>query len=124
MNKKQEIIQIGEVEFKVLFPDLFPRTSKEEDEGLSESIREIGVKLPALTDENRGVIDGVRRLRAAAAHKLKAVPFIILPGLDENAKKHLAIKLNAQRRHMTQDQRLKLAIDLRKDGLSLRQITG
>ena len=78
--------------------------------------------VPVLIDEESGVIDGESRLRASAEHKRKSVPFRILPGLDEKEKKHLAIMLNAQRRHMTEEQRLALAIDLRKDGLSYRRI--
>ncbi|MHC4258462.1 MAG: ParB N-terminal domain-containing protein, partial [Planctomycetota bacterium] len=76
--------------------------------------------VPVLTDENKGIIDGEQRSQAAAELDLKSVPFNILHGLDDYEKKHLAIKLNAQRRQMTQDERLALATELRKDGLSLR----
>ncbi|MHC4757887.1 MAG: helix-turn-helix domain-containing protein [Planctomycetota bacterium] len=58
----------------------------------------------------------------ALEHQLKTIPFHIRPGLTESEKKQLAIKLNAQRRHMTQEERLALATELRKDGLSYRQI--
>ncbi len=121
-NKKVQIIQIGEVEFKVLFPKLLPRVKADEYQRLKDSVKEVGVLVPALTDEDRGIIDGKHRLQAAAELKLKTVPVTVLHGLDKHEKKHLAIRLNAQRRHMTQDQRLALATDLRKDGLSLRQI--
>ena len=121
-KKEKEIIKVGEVEFKVLYGNLLPTIKTDEYERLKASIKEIGVLVPVLTDENRGIIDGKYRLRAAAELKFKTVPIRILPGLAENEKKHLAIKLNAQRRQMTQDERLALATDLRKDGLSYRQI--
>jgi DNA modification methylase/DNA-binding CsgD family transcriptional regulator len=122
MSKKQEIIKIGDVEFRVLFPNLFAEEETDEYERLSSSIKEIGVTVPVITDEEKGVIDGKRRLRASAEHNKKSVPFFILPGLDDNEKKHLAIMLNAQRRHLTKEERLALATDLRRDGLSYRQI--
>jgi len=122
MQKKKEIIKVGEVEFKVLYGDLLPTIKTDEFERFKASIKELGVQVPVLTDENRGIIDGTNRLRATAELKLKTVPFNILHGLSDREKKHLAVKLNAQRRQMTQEERLALATDLRKDGLSLRQI--
>ena len=122
MARKQEIIKIGEVEFKVLYGNLLPTIKNDEYERLKASIKEVGVLVPVLLDEDGGIIDGRHRLQAASELNLKSVPFRILHGLDENEKKHLAIRLNAQRRHMTQEERLALATDLRKDGLSLRQI--
>lgn len=122
MKKNSSIIKIGDVKITVLFPRLLPKIKADEFERLKDSIKEVGVLVPVLTDEYRGVIDGKHRLQAAAELKLKTVPFIILHGLDKHQKKHLAIRLNAQRRQMTQDERLALAVGLRKDGLSLRQI--
>ncbi|MHC4782897.1 MAG: ParB/RepB/Spo0J family partition protein [Planctomycetota bacterium] len=122
MQKKLDIIKIGEVEFKVLYGNLLPTIKADEFERLKASIKEMGVLVPVIMDEDGGVIDGTSCLRAASELKHKTVPFRILHGLSENEKKHLAIRLNAQRRQMTQEERLALAIDLRKDGLSLRQI--
>jgi hypothetical protein len=122
MQKKLEIIRVGGVEFKVLYGDLLPTIKADEYECLKASIKESGVLVPVLVDENGGIVDGECRLRVAEELKLKTVPFNILHGLDDQTKKHLAIKLNAQRRQMSQDERLVLATDLRKDGLSFRQI--
>ncbi len=122
MSRKQEIIRIGEVEFRVLYGNLLPPVKNDEYERLKASIKEVGMLVPVLTDENRGIIDGKHRLQAASELKSKTVPFRILHGLDDREKKHLAIKLNAQRRQMTQEERLAMATNLRKDGLSLRQI--
>ncbi|MHB9069640.1 MAG: ParB/RepB/Spo0J family partition protein [Sedimentisphaerales bacterium] len=122
MAQNQKIIKIGEVEFKVLYGDLLPKIKPEEYERLKTSIQEMGVLVAVITDENRGIIDGISRLEAASELKLKTVSFNILHGLNDIDKKHLAIKLNAQRRQMTQEERLALATDLRKDGLSFRQI--
>lgn len=122
MKKKYRVITVGQVNFKVLYGNLLPTVKTDEYERLKASIKEAGVLVPVLTDENRGVIDGKHRLQAASELNLKTVPFNILYGLDDQTKKHLAIKLNAQRRQMTKDERLSMATDLRKDGLSLRQI--
>lgn len=122
MAQNQEIIKIGDVEFKVLYGDLLPKIKTDEYERLKVSIQEVGVLVPIITDENRGIIDGIYRLKAAEELKLKTVPFHIKPGLTDNDKKHLAIKLNLQRRQMTVEERLALAMDLRRDGLSLRRI--
>jgi ParB-like chromosome segregation protein Spo0J len=105
-EKKEKVITVGDVDFKVLFGGLLPQISDEEYERLKTSIKEMGVLVPVLTDEDRGIIDGKHRLQAAAKLKLKTVPFNILHGLDYQAKKHLAIKLNAQRRQMTKEERL------------------
>ncbi len=121
-SKKNEIIKIGGVEFRVLFPDLLPKAKTDEYERLCSSIKEVGVLVPVLTDEKGGIIDGIKRLRACAELKYKTVPSRILSGLTDVEKKYLAIKLNAQRRHMTIEERLGLATELRKDGLSYRQI--
>ena len=122
MNEKLEVITIGDMRFTVLFPDLFPATPEDEYQRLSSSVASIGIQVPVVADENRGIIDGDDRLRAAQEHGQKNIPVDIRPGLTLTEKKHLRIKLNTQRRHMTKDQRLALAVELRKDGLSLRQI--
>ena len=122
MENKLEIISIGDVKFRILVPDLLPKVTAEEYQRLSDSIASEGIHIPIITDEDRGVIDGVNRLKSAQDLGLKKILFHILPGLSEAAKKQLAIKLNYQRRHMTTDERLGLATELRKDGLSYRQI--
>ncbi len=43
-REEKEIIRIGDVEFKVLFPDLLPRPRADERERLSSSIKDIGVE--------------------------------------------------------------------------------
>ena len=55
-KKKLEIIKIGDVEFKVLVPGLLPAVKTEEFERLKNSIKELGVLVPVLTDEDRGII--------------------------------------------------------------------
>ncbi|MHC4757886.1 MAG: ParB/RepB/Spo0J family partition protein [Planctomycetota bacterium] len=64
-KKKLEIIKIEEMEFKVLYPDLLPKIKTDEYERLSNSIKEMGVLVPVLVDENKGIVDGAHRLRAS-----------------------------------------------------------
>ena len=119
---QNKTIKIGDVKFKVLYGDLLPTITDDDYDRLKASIKEIGIMVPVLTDENGGIIDGRHRLEAAAELKLKTVPTNILHGMDGSHKRHLAIKLNTQRRHLSKEEKAKLATGLRKDGLSLRQI--
>lgn len=121
-NKKtqKEFIKIGEVEFEILFPDLLPKQSPDEYKRLKDDIEANGVTVPIVTDEAHGVIDGQNRLRAASELKMKKIGFIIVHSLGESEKKNMAITLNTKRRQMSKDERLELAINLRKNGLSYR----
>ena len=121
-TKKCEHIVIGGLEFKVLYDRLVSRLSDEEYERLKSDIAENSVLVPVAVDEAKGVIDGVSRLRAASELGLKSVPCHIHYGLGHKDKRDLAIKLNALRRHWSAEERLKLAITLRKDKYSFRRI--
>jgi 16S rRNA G966 N2-methylase RsmD len=117
-----ETVSIAGNEFVLLYSDLLPRLNEEQYNTLKEDISINGIHLPVITDDNRCVIDGSHRMRIAAELNLKDVPINILHHLDDTRKKELAIKLNTQRRQMTKKERLELAVSLRQDGFSLRQI--
>jgi ParB-like chromosome segregation protein Spo0J len=113
MKKKKKVITVGEVEFKVLFGSLLPRIKTDEYECLKASIKESGVLVPVLVDENRGIIDGEGRLRVAEELKLKTVPFTILHGLDAQTKKIMAG--NLQETENRRFEVLKTNIESRKE---------
>jgi ParB-like chromosome segregation protein Spo0J len=122
MNEKLEVITIGDVEFTMPCSDRLPATSEDEYQRLSHSIASDGIEVSIIVDENMEIIDGVDRLKAAQEHGQKNITVDIRPGLTLTEKKHLRIKLNTQRRHLSRDDKKALAVELREDGLSLRQI--
>jgi DNA-binding CsgD family transcriptional regulator len=121
-SNKVETIKIGDVVFTIPYKDLLSDPTPDEFDRFKEDIRVNGITIPVLTDEVKGVIDGGKRLKAASELGLKSVPVLVVYGLSQKQKKELAIKLNCLRRQMTKEQRVELAILLRKDGLSYRQI--
>ena len=58
-KKKEKVITVGDVEFKVLFGGLLPQISDEEYQRFKASIKEMGVLVPMLTDEDRDIIDRI-----------------------------------------------------------------
>jgi hypothetical protein len=122
MMKKKRVIVVGGVEYMVLFDDLLPKVAENEKLRLNDDIAQSGVLIPVAVDENRGVIDGIGRLTAAAELGIKDVPLHVHYGLTEKEKRDLALKLNALRRQWTSEQRLDIAIALRKDKYSFRRI--
>ena len=99
----------------------------EEYEALKASIAKTGVEVPVVVDEHGDILDGHHRMRAY--YELKAAGVDVPPpakdirrGLTEAEKRNLARTLNAVRRQMSKDQRNKLIVAMREDGMSYRQI--
>jgi 16S rRNA G966 N2-methylase RsmD len=115
-------ITVGGVEYTLLFDGLVPPITDEEYQNLKRDINESGVMVPVITDENRGIIDGFNRLTVASELNLKTVPIQIHPSLSKQEKKELAIRLNAVRRQLSKEDRLEMAVSLRKDKYSYRRI--
>lgn len=81
-----------------------PRLSDDEYAALEKSIREHGVQVPIVVDENDSVVDGHHRKEIA--ERLGAqCPRRSAMGLDEAQKRTLALSLNLDRRHMTREQK-------------------
>lgn len=84
-------------------------------EALKESIRQHGVIVPIIRDENGTIIDGHHRDRACRELKIKNVPTITLAGLTEDQKRDHALVLNLVRRKITRKQmRAIIATELRR----------
>lgn len=82
---------------------------------LKESIRQHGVLVPVVRDENGVLIDGHHRSRACNELGITNVPTITLAGLTENQKRNHAIVLNLVRRKITRKQLRKIiATELRR----------
>jgi hypothetical protein len=80
-------------------------TSAEEDAALEASLTATGPVLPLTVDEQGNIIDGHRCYRVYRKHKIKEVFVTILKGLTAEQKRHLAVALNANRRHLTMDKK-------------------
>ena len=77
---------------------LDPRNARKHDrkqiERLAAAIREFGFTNPILVDERLQIIAGHARLKAAALVPLTEVPCVRIEGLNEAARKALAIADN------------------------------
>lgn len=91
----------------VLFQFL-PPLLPSEYQALTESIRTHGVQVPVLVDESGAIIDGHHRDQIAAELGIRC-PREVRSGLTDTEKRSLAITLNRDRRHLTQEQKRALA---------------
>ncbi|MCB0072643.1 MAG: ParB N-terminal domain-containing protein [Caldilineaceae bacterium] len=101
--------------------------TQDEYDGLKASIAATGVEVAVVVDEKGDIIDGHHRMRAY--YELKAAGVDVPPpakdvrlGLSEAEKRNLARTLNADRRHMSTDDRNSQIVAMREDGMSYRQI--
>jgi DNA modification methylase len=92
-------MQIKIIDIKV-GPDRFRKTF-EDIEGLAESIRDHGLILPIVVDENNVLIDGERRLKACKMNKMEIVEVRMFNELPEIEKKELEIEANLHRQNFT-----------------------
>jgi hypothetical protein len=80
-------------------------TTAEEDAALEASLVATGPVLPITADEQGNIIDGHRCYRVYKKHNVKEVFVIVLKGMSDEQKRHLAVSLNANRRHLTMDRK-------------------
>jgi len=90
---------------------------------LRASIERFGVILPIVKDQHGRILDGNQRARIAA--ELGVFPDEITVSVkDEDEAHEYARTLNADRRHLTPDQRREVVSTLREQGHSFRAIAG
>jgi len=133
MNREYEVIQLGDVKFTLKYTSCLPPLETQEFEKMKADIMQHGILIPIVVDEDFCVIDGAHRLEIAQQLQMTQIPFQIRPGLSEEEKWNMAENLNFHRRHLSQEQIRKileenrnklprLALTLRQDGHSYRQI--
>jgi len=129
LDTECEVIAIGHAKFYLRYADWLPPLAADEFDGLTASIREHGIQQPVvvfrLLNNHFDVIDGLHRLKVAQAlgFDLVQIPLNILDqATSVKEQKALAWSLNADRRHLTKEQRQARALELRKQGLSYRAI--
>jgi len=94
---------------------LMPDLPNWEYDALKESIRQYGVIIPVVRDENGTIIDGHHRDRACRELRIKDIPTITLAGLTDEQKRDHALVLNMVRRKITRKQmRQIIAAELRR----------
>lgn len=124
----QPTIHLADATFHLLFPELIPTPDEEDRLALTESIRNHGITVPVVVDEQDGVIDGGSRLRIAEelGFTRSQVPLDVRTGLTWEEKQELALVLNSDRRHLAPEVKRELrrqrVMHLRRLGYSLRHI--
>jgi phage N-6-adenine-methyltransferase len=124
-----EHIQIGHAHFYLRYADLLPPLTAEEYDGLRASIQAHGIQqaivVHRLTRTHIDVIDGAHRLRIAhdLGLDIAAIPLnFLMAATSEEDQRALAWSLNADRRHLSKEQRQQRAVALRQQGKSYRAI--
>lgn len=106
---------------------LMPALSEEEYTALKKDIAERGILVPIEVDENGAILDGHHRLQAWEELKAEGVELpdyarVIRAGLTEEQKRNHIRALNILRRHLSKEQRKEQWAEMRKDGMSYREI--
>jgi hypothetical protein len=101
-----EVIQIGTHSFRCPFAGICPDIGGEEWTAFKFSVRKCGIIKAIILDEDRNVLDGRQRLRAAAelGLPLDAIPVEVERGLSDDDKIHLYEQMNLLRYHRTAEE--------------------
>lgn len=104
--------------------NLLPELSPEEYEALKADIAARGIQVPIEVDEQGNLLDGYHRLRAARELGLpeEAIPYVVREGMTEEEKVEHVLRVNLLRRHLSREQKRELAVSLRQQGWTVRQI--
>jgi site-specific DNA-methyltransferase (adenine-specific) len=102
---------------------LFPALDFATEAALRSSIEKFGVLVPVVRDQNGNTLDGHHRARIADEIGVKYRVDVVNVESDEQ-RREIARTLNADRRHLSVDQRREVVADLREKGHSLRAIAG
>lgn len=106
---------------------LMPALSPEERAALKEDIRQRGILVPVVVDEDGNTIDGHYRRELwlelrAEGEDIPEIRYDVRAGLSDAEKELLSVGLNMLRRHLDREQREQLHATLRERGWTIRQI--
>jgi hypothetical protein len=99
-----ETLTLGATTYSCPFAGLLPPLSPDERAALAEDIRQRGVLVAVVVDEENNVLDGHHRLEIAAELGLPDIPVKVVAGLTAGQKRALAEDLNLHRRHLGRDE--------------------
>lgn len=102
---------------------LFPPLDAATEAALRASIERFGVIVPVVEDQHGRILDGHNRARIATELGVGYTRDIVKVSDDEEAREYVRT-LNADRRHLTPEQRREVVATLREEGHSLRAIAG
>jgi hypothetical protein len=91
------------------------------ERALIASIRRFGILYPVVRDQYGRTLDGHQRIRLGAQLDVPYQTMVRHVTSDEEAHE-IAQTLNAERRHLSEEQRRLVAYDLRMEGMSYRSI--
>ena len=84
---------------------LLPALTPEEYQTLKADIEINGILVPIIRAETGETIDGHHRERIAAELGIADIPVKIVTGLGDEERRHMAIRLNANRRQLNAEQK-------------------
>lgn len=102
---------------------LFDALAPHIEDALRASMSRFGVIVPVVRDQDGRIVDGHHRVRLAEELGI-AYPERHVTVADDDEAREIARTLNADRRHLTDEQRREIAADLRREGHSERAIAG
>ena len=109
----------------IKYQNFVPDIPKEEYEALKNSIRENGLHLPIIINQNGVILDGHHRYRACT--ELNIEPrFEVKTFEDEFEEKEFVIEINLKRRQLPEWEKLELALkleDIYKEKARIRQLS-
>ncbi len=87
---------------------LLPALTPEEYQALKADIHQNGILVPVIRTDDGETIDGHHREKIAAELGITDIPFKTVPVLGDEERRHMAIRLNANRRQLTGEQKRQL----------------
>ena len=102
---------------------LFAPLDTATEAALRASIRRFGVLVPVTKDQDGRILDGHHRSRIADEEGVEFRVDTVTVADDDEARE-IARTLNADRRHLSVEQRREMVVALREEGHSLRAIAG
>lgn len=120
--KRTEIKTVPIEELKVAHYQVWSKMPAEQFEAFAKDIKENGISDILHVDEDLTILDGHHRYEAAKIAGFSSVDVKVHYGLTEEEKIGFAHKNNALTREISREEKIKRAIELRKDGRSYPQI--
>ncbi len=98
-------------EYNFKYSEILPPLSPNKYETLKENIKQHGIEIPIIIDDQDNVIDGQHRLKIAVELGIENIPLKVISNLTEVEKQQKAIDLNIQRRELSKGQLACVAVD-------------
>jgi hypothetical protein len=111
-DREMHTVSAQTIIIKREYQSLLPKLSPGEFKSLEQSIKEIGLQVPLIVNQDNVLLDGNHRYRACLELGFVQLPIITLKFDDALDEKKFVIKLNRDRRHLSKFQRIELEYKL------------